>query len=267
MPNILGIKVDAISRPQALALVDQMIRHGGQHIITTPNPEMLVAAQKDQEFRLALNRAALALPDGIGLMFASWILNSKLQCRVPGSDFVMDLMELSANKGYAVYLLGGKQGIAQAAAEKLKIKYQKLKIVGVDSGPSFNNDSGGKKLGFDKTKPSFEDPRISLLQDNYIERINDARPDILLVAFGHNKQEKWIAQHLHELPSVKVAMGVGGVFDFISGGIKRAPIIFRKLGLEWFWRLILQPHRIKRIWNAVAIFSFLVLKEKISKYR
>lgn len=239
MPQILNVKVDSITRPEALALVDQMIRHGGQHIITTPNPEMLVGAQKDEEFRNALNRSALALPDGVGLMLAGRVLKKPLQMRIAGSDFVFDILELAAKKGYTVYLLGGEEGIAQQAAEKLKIKYGELKIVGADSGP--------QNLQFETCD---------------LQSIQNAHPDILLVAFGHGNQEKWIVKYLHELPSVKIAMGVGGVFDFISGRIRRAPRIFRKFGIEWLWRLLREPRRLPRIWRAVVVFPWYVLTKR-----
>ena len=96
-----------------------------------------------------------------------------------------------------------------------------------------------------------------------MEKIREEAPDILLIALGHGKQEKWIAAHLPELPSVKVAMGVGGAFDFIAGRVLRAPRILRRLGLEWLWRLILQPSRLPRIWRAVIKFPILVLRAKL----
>lgn len=231
MPNILGIKVDNISRPEAIAAVEQMLRNGGQHIITTPNPEMLVAARKDDEFREALNRADLALPDGFGLMLAARFLSTPLKERICGSDFVWDIFALAAEKGYIIYFLGGKEGVAQKAAKNLKPQFPNLKIVGVDSEPQF-------------------------------DRIRAAAPDILLVAFGHSKQEKWIARHLGELPSVKIAMGVGGVFDFISGRVRRAPRFMRLIGLEWLWRLAREPRRVTRIWRAVVVFPCLILRAK-----
>lgn len=250
MSEILGVKIDNITRKEAIARVEQMLKNGGQHIITTPNPEMLVDARKDQEFREALNRADLALPDGFGLMLAAHFLSTPLKERICGSDFVWDIFALAAENGYSVYFLGGKEGVAQAAAEGLRIKDKGLRIVGVDSGPQL----------------IFKDsPLTQRTVLKNIQRIKDACPDIILVAFGHNKQEKWIARHLGELPSVKIAMGVGGVFDFISGRVRRAPRFMRKIGLEWLWRLGREPRRISRIWRAVVVFICLILREKRGK--
>ncbi|MEA3272166.1 MAG: WecB/TagA/CpsF family glycosyltransferase, partial [Patescibacteria group bacterium] len=102
-------------------------------------------------------------------------------------------------------------------------------------------------------------------RENLLAKINFARPDIIFVAFGHGKQEKWIAENLNKLPSVKIAMGIGGAFDFISGKAKRAPTIFQRAGLEWFWRLIKEPQRYKRIYNATIKFGLLCLSDKINK--
>ncbi len=236
MPYLLGVKVDAFTRAEALSHAGQLLASGGQHIITTPNPEMLVAAQADLEFREILNRAALALPDGIGLLLAGRLFGVDFPERVSGVDFVWDLAKFAAEHHYTLYLAGGKPGVAKAATENIISRLRNREIV----------------VGWE-VEPT-------------VEKIRTARPDILFVALGHGRQEKWIAQHLKELPSVKVAMGVGGAFDFISGRIVRAPRFLRLLGLEWLWRLIRQPWRITRIYNAVIRFPFLVVKEKITSY-
>ena len=249
MPIILGAKVDSISRADALARISAMIQDRGQHIITTPNPEIIVAVQHDPEFRAILNRAALALPDGIGLMLAARFLGMPLKERIAGSDFVWDLARLAAKNGCTVYLLGARPGITHAAAAKLTSQFPSLKIAGAESGPP---------------RDRHPEPREGSHTD-VCEKIRAAAPDILLVALGHGKQEKWIAAHLHELPSVKVAMGVGGAMDFIAGRVRRAPQVLRLLGLEWLWRLFLQPWRLPRIYRAVMKFSLLVLQAKYAK--
>lgn len=243
MPYILGVKVDNVTRASALAKVEDLLDSGRQHLITTPNPEFIVAAQTDVKFREIINGSALALPDGVGLIFAARILGVPLQERIAGSDFVWDIARLAAKRGYSMYLLGAGEGIARAAAEKLKAQNPNLKIVGAAAGPSQLNT----------TKLSF------------VGEIREAAPDILLVAMGHGKQEKWIVAHLHELPSVKIAMGVGGAFDFIAGRVKRAPRLLRVLGLEWLWRLVRQPRRLPRIFRAVVVFPWLVFLEKLSR--
>lgn len=251
MSYILSVKVDRVTRREAIAQIDQMLRDGGQHTVTTPNPEMIVAAQRDTEFRAILNRASLALPDGIGLLLGAWILGTPLKERIAGSDFVWDIAQLAGERGYSLYLLGAGDGVAQAAARELKITNEKLKIVGAESGISIT------------PSPLMGEGR----GEGVIARIRDTAPDILLVAFGHGKQEKWIAKHLPELPSVKVAMGVGGAFDFIAGRVRRAPALFRLFGLEWLWRLIRQPWRLPRIWRAVVVFPLLVLRAKLRTFR
>lgn len=249
---ILGVPVDSMAREDAVLHVEALLKSGGQHIITTPNPEMLVDAARDPKFKGALNRAALALPDGFGLMLAARLLKQPLAARVPGVDFVLDLARLAAEKGYTMYLFGAEEGIAAAAAEKLKIKNEELRIVGAESG-----------LQYDETQPPADRrPSLPTFQA-IIQRINYAQPDILLVALGHGKQEKWIAAHLREMPSVKIAMGVGGTLDFIAGRVARAPRLLRLLGMEWLWRLLRQPWRLPRIWRAVVVFPFLVLKSRI----
>ncbi len=148
-----------------------------------------------------------------------------------------------------MYLLGAGQEIAFAAAEKLNAQFSDIKIVGAESGPTNTpSPSMGEGGG-----------------EGVIQRIRDAHPDILLVALGHGKQEKWIASHLAELPSVKIAMGVGGAFAFIAGRVRRAPKLMRALGLEWLWRLFLQPWRIVRIYRAIIVFSALFMRKYLTK--
>ena len=247
MPVILDVKVDNVSREQAIARIDLMLRDGGQHIITTPNPEFVVAAQKDKDFMNILNRASLALPDGFGLILAAKFLGIPLKERIVGSDFVWDLAKLAAEKGHTVYLLGGKGSVVEHAAQELRMKNHELRIVGYDAGPNLNS------------------PTAPLYSLAIIGRIREACPDILLVAFGQIKQEKWIAKHLGDLRSVKIAIGVGGAFDFIAGRVRRAPLFLRLLGLEWFWRLLRQPWRLPRIYRAVIKFSYFILKAKLAR--
>ena len=144
-----------------------------------------------------------------------------------------------------MFLLGGIEGVADATAAVLKKYFPMLKVVGAESGGVASTDGGQTDDG------------------HLIARINHAQPLLLFVAFGHPKQEKWIFKHLDQLPSVKVAIGVGGSFDFISGNVSRAPEVLRSLGLEWLYRLIKEPWRWKRIYTAVVVFPFLVLKQKV----
>src|SRR3989344_4066126 len=209
---ILGVRVDQTSTSSALKKVASWVKEREKRYIVTPNPEMIVAAQKDEEFRRILNRADLAIPDGVGLRLA----DRRLQ-RVAGADLMLALIK----QGYKTLLVGGRPGVAQRAAERLGV------------------------LGM--TEPS-------------VAAINKIKPDLLFVALGHGKQEKWIAKNLPKL-KVKVAMGVGGSLDYIAKPWLRAPLLIQTLGLEWLWRLILQPWRLKRQLSLLE-FVYLVITNK-----
>lgn len=244
--DILGVKITKITKKEAVEKVKEFLFDYRQHMIFTPNPEMIVLAQKDKEFKNALNHACLALPDGGGLVLISRILRNSLQEKIAGVDFMADIIRLAERRGLGIYFLGGKPGVAAKAVLKLKNEFPNLKIVGANDGGEINENGEGER------------------DEEIIKLINEARPDILFAAFGHGKQEKWIFKNLEEMPSVKIAMGVGGAFNFFAGEIKRSPRILRQLNLEWLWRLILEPKRFRRIFNATIVFPWLVIKSKIS---
>ncbi|MBI2330413.1 WecB/TagA/CpsF family glycosyltransferase [Candidatus Daviesbacteria bacterium] len=214
--DILGVKIDDITMAEALAIVEKWIWNPGKHYIVTPNPEFLVAAQKDPVFKKILNSADLAIPDGVGLK-----LSGKIKNTFSGTDFMESLVSLAAEKGFTAAFLGGREGVAEKCAERLKSRYPKLKIL------LASNDTETK------IPPC----------------------DLLFVALGHIKQEKWIAENLDKIPA-HVAMGVGGAFDYLGGFVPRAPVLIRSLGLEWLFRLIIQPWRIKR---QMALIKYLWL--------
>lgn len=202
---ILGVGIDDINIEQAVRKVEGWLKKGGKHYIVTPNPEFLVTAQSDPEFKKILNSADLAIPDGKGLK-----LTGDIECNTPGIDLIEELIKLASVRGSTTGFLGGRGQVAERTAECLKEKYPALKVKFISEEP---NDI----------------PKL----------------DILFVAFGHPKQEKWIAKNLANL-NVKVAMCVGGSFDIISGKLPRAPLWIRNLGTEWLFRLLIQPWRIKR---------------------
>jgi len=204
--DILGVKIDDIEMAEALVQVEQWIISPGKHYIVTPNPEFLVAAHKDTVFKKILNDADLSIPDGVGLK-----LSGKIKNTFSGTDFMEELIRVAAEKGFTAGFLGGKDGVAEKCAERLKRKYPTLKV-------SFTSADAEAKI-----------PPL----------------DLLFVALGHIKQEKWIAANLDKIP-VHLAMGVGGAFDYLSGRVPRAPKWMRDLGFEWLFRLIMQPWRIKR---------------------
>lgn len=230
--NLLGMEIDDMGVDEVLSLALKGLEAGKKTFIATPNPEMLVLAKQNTEFKDILNSADIKIPDGAGLKFGAMILGQKLKNRVTGVDLMEKLCIASAECGYKIYLLGAQKGVAAEAAKSLNTKFAQLKIVGAEYG--------GKMDEWDN--------RI------IIEHINALSPDMLFVALGHGKQEKWIFENLKKLPSVKLAMGVGGAFDFFAGRIKRAPRWMRAAGLEWLWRLIQEPQRYKRILTAIIIF-------------
>lgn len=275
--NILGVKISTLSKKEILKKISGFLTpHPSRHptgqanlshegrgaFIVTPNPEFLLAARKDEEFFYILNKADLAIPDGVGLVFAGLFMGKFIR-RVSGIDLMYDICELAERENKSVYLLGGRDGVAQEAGEKLQKFYPNLKIVGAEVGLQ----SGAWELQAGKwLEGASENQKL-------LERINKTRPDIIFVAFGHPKQEKWIYHALHEgeqalahLQSVRLAMGVGGSFDFIAGRIKRAPRMMRAVGLEWLWRLVQEPRkRWKRIYDAVIRFPLLFLRWRLKK--
>lgn len=237
--TILGVQVHAVTNQQTLDLIEAFIASGQPHQLATVNPEFVIAAQQDEEFRHIINQAALALPDGIGLLKAAQFLQTTpLPERVPGSDLVIKLAELSHHHGYRIYFLGGWEGVAEQAIAKLKAQYPKLQVAGFYAG-----------------SPALAE------NEAIVQRILPTQPDILLVAYGAPKQDKWISRNLARLQT-PVAIGVGGSFDFIAGTAVRAPAWLQRLGLEWLHRLVMQPWRWRRIWNAVPRFSWLVFWSK-----
>jgi len=226
-----------VSRIEALGLLECFLDEDKCHKVFTPNPEIVMAANKDPDLMKALNDADLVVPDGIGVVLASKLTGDKLKERVAGCDLVFALFDKIKNKNYTVYFFGGAPDVAAEARIKMKKKFKGIKIVGVSDG-------------------YFDEDKEKLIIDD----IKNKKPDILLVGLGAPKQEKWISEH-DRLP-VKVCIGVGGSFDIMSGKTKRAPRIFIKFGLEWFYRLITQPSRFFRMIK-LPLFVFEVLKEKI----
>ena len=239
--EILGIKIDDLDKKAAMELIKERLEKDLKTFIATPNPEMLTLSGKDKNFKGILNSADIKIPDGYGLKIGAKILGKKLNARLAGTDLMEELCGFAAKRGLGTYLLGGWRDTARITAENLKKKYVDLKICGAESG--------GKMEAWDN--------RV------IIEHINAVKPEILFVALGHGRQEKWIFENSNKLPTVKVAMGVGGAFDFFSGRVRRAPMIMRKAGLEWLWRLIKEPYRYKRIWTAVVIFPMHCLAKKL----
>jgi lipopolysaccharide heptosyltransferase II len=221
--KMLGINVDALTYPQWLDQIGAWVDAGTRlHHICTLNPEFVMVAQQDAVFRAVLERSALNVADGVGLLMGAKLIGQPLPGRITGSDGVSIIAERAAQEGWSLYLLGAAEGIAERTAEILQSRYPGLVIAGTFSGS----------------------PRAEH-EAELIARVNASGADILFVAYGAPEQDKWIARNSPRL-KVKMAMGVGGSFDFIAGIVPRAPEWMRGAGLEWLYRLIRQPWRLKR---------------------
>lgn len=238
--KILGIAVSNVTKEEALEFIKKGLNKRGKKIkIFTPNPEIIAFANDNKRFKTILNSCDLALPDAIGLIWTAKLLGKNLKKRIAGADFMEMLCQEAEKQGFTVGLLGGGAKIAERTAECLLAKYPKLKIVFASS-----------EWPYERDKWKMENRKWKI--------------DILFVAFGFPRQEQWIYENLPKIP-VKAAMAVGGSFDYISGAVPRAPLFIRKIGLEWLFRLIIQPWRIRRQ-LALVRFVYLVLKyAKIQK--
>ncbi len=226
---VLGVRVDRLSQQQALALIDRIISRHQQDSsllcqqVVTVNPEFVMAAQHDAAFRDYINQAAIVVPDGMGVVWATRYLGQPAPERVTGTDILPELARLCAQKAYRLYLLGAAPGVAEIAAERLQALAPGLQIAGTYAGS----------------------PALSE-ENELTERISSARADILCVAYGAPAQELWIGRNRARLP-VAVAMGVGGAYDFLSGRQLRAPRTMQRMGLEWLYRLYREPQRWRRM--------------------
>ena len=237
---ILGIGIDDLTEEEALRRIEEFIESGRPHQVVTMNPEFLVVAQEDPQFKKVLGEADLAVVDGVGLLWAARLLGKPLRGRVTGAELVRSLSRVAERRGFRLFLLGAQEGIAQAAARVLQNECPQLLIAGTYAG-----------------SPAPEE------EEEIIERIRAASPHVLFVAYGFPQQDMWIRRNMNGL-NVPLSMGVGGAFDYISGAVKRAPAWMRRLGLEWLFRLIRQPWRWRRMLR-LPHFVWLVMRSAISQ--
>ena len=219
--EILGVRFDDLTQQEAAQQGRQLLEEDKFHYVVTPNPDVLLAAEKDPEFRRVLNAADLVLPDGIGVVYSAKILGTPLKERVPGIEFAEAMLSALNEMGGRLYLLGAKPGVAEEAGRRICARYPALVLCGTHDG-------------------YFKDEQAILPQ------IAAAKPDLLFVCLGAPKQEKWMArwgQHT----GAKLAIGLGGCLDVFAGNVRRAPEQWQKLGLEWAYRLKKEPKRIGRM--------------------
>jgi N-acetylglucosaminyldiphosphoundecaprenol N-acetyl-beta-D-mannosaminyltransferase len=220
---VMGLPLANVTNDEAVEAIERLILAGGSHQVATANLDFWVNSLKDVDLHRIIAGCSLVLPDGMPLVWISRLLGKPLKERVSGVDMVPRLAELSARKGYGIYLLGGRPGVAARAKEKLEAIYPGCKIVGHHAPPLADLER--------------------MDHGDTLERIRVAKPDILLVAFGNPKQEKWIRMHAKRL-GVPVSIGIGGSMDILVGDVQRAPLWMQRIGLEWLGRCLQEPSRL-----------------------
>jgi len=251
MFRLFGISLADVGLRGAADLVQTALKLPGQQLVVTANPEILVYARRHPTYQKLLAGAGLVVPDGFGVILASYLFREPLaRGRVTGVDLVELLIAESGAKGYSLFFIGSASNdILQKATLYFLKKYTKINIVGYEKGPIFS-----------KNHSQF--PMLDTDNDKLLASIREKKPDVILVGFGHPKQEEWLSYYLPQLP-VKVGIGVGGAFDYFAGTLPRAPRFMSAIGFEWLWRLFMEPRRLKRILTAILIFPVLALSDCI----
>lgn len=235
--SVLGVPVSCLGMSETLAKLEEMIRAGTPNLIVTADATALVIARQNPDFAEILARASLVTPDSVGVLWAMERACGRTIEKVSGVDLAAKLVERSSQTGERVFLLGAAPGVAELAAEKLRLRFPGCNIVGARHG-YFPPDSDGLVA----------------------QEIAEARPDVLLVAMGMPRQEQFIVA-TQEIIRASVAIGVGGSFDVFSGKTKRAPRLVQAAKLEWLWRLILNPRKLSKV-KSLPKFVLMVLRSK-----
>jgi N-acetylglucosaminyldiphosphoundecaprenol N-acetyl-beta-D-mannosaminyltransferase len=237
--DVLGVGFDRVDLSGAVATILERLREGRRTFVITANPEFVMLARRDNDLRRIAAAADLIVPDGTGVLVGSRLLGDALPGRAPGRLIVDALAGRAAALGASFYLLGAGPGVAERAAVRLVERYPELAVVGWAEG-----------------SPREEDDEAS------VRGVAAAAPTVLLVAYGMPAQERWIARNLPRLPSVRVAIGVGGVFDQLAGVTPVPPWPVHRVGLEWLWRLVREPRRWRRQ-RVLPLFALLVLRQRL----
>ena len=237
--DILGVGFDRVALVEAVERIEERLDSGERTFIITANPEFVMLCREDREVAAIADRADLVVPDGTGAVVASRLLGDPLPGRAPGRLLVDRLAALATERQLSLFLLGAGPGIAELAAARLRARHPELRVAGTYAGSA--DDDG-----------------------DVVPRVIAAAPDVLLVAFGMPKQERWIARNLTRLPSVRVAVGIGGSLDYLAGAAKAPPAIVHAVGLEWLWRLAREPQRWRRQ-RVLPLFAVLVLLARMRR--
>ncbi|SHH48648.1 WecB/TagA/CpsF family glycosyltransferase [Tepidibacter thalassicus] len=240
---VLGVPVHKINMNEALDKSIEFLNSDEKRVIFTPNSEIVMMAKDDKHLLSVIEGADLVIPDGIGLVLASRIIKKPLEERVTGIDLMENILDYCNKAKKSIFILGGKPGVADKALKNISKKYPNIKALG-----SYHGYFKGYHIGCEGHDE----------EKSVIDLINNLKPDVLFVAFGAPRQEFWIRRYKDEI-NANIFMGVGGSVDVYAGEVKRAPVIYQKLGLEWFYRLIKEPWRYKRM-MALPKFVIEVLK-------
>jgi N-acetylglucosaminyldiphosphoundecaprenol N-acetyl-beta-D-mannosaminyltransferase len=241
--TILGVAIDDITEDEAMMRIADFVAAGGPHHVVTVNPEFVMEARRNVAFRAALAAADMATPDGFGLLLVARRRGTPFRGRVTGVELIGRIAAEGARRGWSLFLLGAAPGVAEQAAAALERRNPGLRIAGCYAG----------------TPRPADEQHIRAL-------IAAARPDVLLVAYGHPAQDLWIARNQPHI-RVPLAIGVGGALDYLAGVVPRAPRLMRRLGLEWLYRLARQPRRWRRILVAVPLFLWAEWRERRASTR
>ncbi len=236
--DVMGVGFDTLTRTETIELAKRLIEERSSAYMVTPNPEIVMQTWESDEVCTAVNDADIVIPDGIGIVKASKLLGTPLKERLPGIEIAEEILKHIAESGKSAFLLGAKPGVAEMAAEQMKKDFPGIKICGTNDG-YFKDDAP------------------------VVEKINAARPDFLMVCLGAPKQELWMANN-RALLDVGLMAGLGGTLDVFAGTVQRAPKLWQKLNLEWFFRCLKEPVRFKRIYK-LPLFLVKAMGKRLRK--
>lgn len=252
--NILGIQLDSTNKDRLLSEIRLKLENKEKFYAVTPNPEIVLLATKDWLLKKAIFRSTFSVPDGIGLKFAYKFLNYEDIEVIKGRELFLDILKIANDMLLRVYFMGGENNESELAMNKLKTVYPKITFKTYHKFPKYNHNG----------QPASEEDRK--LHKKVIGGIKVFEPDLIFVGLGCPRQEKWIFRNIYRIKGAS-AMAVGGAFRYMAGLSLLPPKWMAEIGLEWLWRVILEPKRIIRIWNAVVVFSVKILIAKFFKQR
>jgi N-acetylglucosaminyldiphosphoundecaprenol N-acetyl-beta-D-mannosaminyltransferase len=245
--ELFGIAFSNITFEEVRRFVSERVRDRKPGFAVTPNVDHICLRQRNPEFRAAYDNASLVLADGMPILWASRIMGKPLCEKLSGSDLVPLLCEYAADHGYSVFLFGGRDDVPGQAADALLKRHPGLKVAGTYSPPML----------FER------DPELDAAA---VRRIREAKPDICFVALGSPRQEIWLDRHFEEA-GVPMMFGIGASLDFVAGRVRRAPRWMQRSGLEWAWRVAIEPRRLWRRYLVEDLLFFKLLWQEFRRSR